>query len=305
MPKSVFGADHAFLPKTELLTFEEIARLAGLFRALGVEKIRLTGGEPTLRKDLDVLVRMLAGIPDLDLTLTTNGSTLDALARPLAAAGLRRVTVSLDSLDDAVFGKMNDVSFPVARVLAGIDGAGAAGLTPLKINCVVRRSVNLDSVIPLAERFRGSPHVLRFIEFMDVGTTNGWRLDDVVPAGELAAMIGARWPIEPAERHYPGEVAERWRYRDGRGEIGFISSVTRAFCGACTRARLSADGRLYLCLFGVRGIDLRAPLRSGASDADLTALISTAWRARDDRYSELRGAATEGLPRVEMSFIGG
>lgn len=305
MPREVFGPNYAFMERTELLSFEEITRLARLFRAHGVEKIRLTGGEPTLRRELDKLVRMLAEIPGLDLTLTTNGSTLETLARPLAAAGLKRVTVSLDSLDDAVFAKMNDANFPVARVLAGIEAASAAGLKPVKVNCVVNRRVNLGSVPGLARHFRGTPHVMRFIEFMDVGTSNGWRLDDVVPSRELIEMVGREWPIEPVGANYPGEVATRWRYRDGAGEVGFISSVTQPFCRACNRARLSADGRLFTCLFGVQGHDLRGPLRAGASEAQLSEAIAQAWRQREDRYSELRSSETVGLPKIEMSFIGG
>ncbi|KAF0240747.1 MAG: hypothetical protein FD180_4785 [Planctomycetota bacterium] len=305
MPRAVFGPDYAFLDRKELLTFEEIARVTRTFRALGVEKVRLTGGEPTLRRELDKLMALLAPIPGLDLTLTTNGSTLEGLAAGFATAGLKRVTVSLDSLDDAVFAKLNDVAFPVARVLAGIDAAAAAGLRPVKVNCVVKRSVNLAGVLDLARHFRGSGHILRFIEFMDVGTTNGWRMDEVVPSRELSATIGAAWPIEPVEANYPGEVAERWRYRDGAGEIGFISSVTQAFCRGCNRARLSADGRLFTCLFGVHGTDLRGPIRDGASDSELAATIASAWQTRTDRYSELRSAETVGLPKVEMSFIGG
>jgi GTP 3',8-cyclase len=305
MPRAVFGPDYAFLDRKELLTFEEITRLVRIFRGLGVEKVRLTGGEPTLRRELPKLVGMLSPIQGLDLTLTTNGSTLRDLAAGFAAAGLKRVTVSLDSLDDSVFAKLNDVAFPVARVLDGIDAAVAAGLTPLKVNCVVKRSINLGGVLDLARRFRGTGHILRFIEFMDVGTTNGWRMDEVVPSRELIAMIGAAWPLEPLDPNYPGEVAGRWRFLDGAGEIGFISSVTQAFCRGCNRARLSADGRLFTCLFGVHGTDLRGPLRQGATDEQLAATIVSAWQARGDRYSELRSAETAGLPRVEMSFIGG
>ncbi|MBI2921630.1 MAG: GTP 3',8-cyclase MoaA [Planctomycetes bacterium] len=305
MPKEVFGPGHPFLERSRLLAFEEIARLARIFRSLGVEKIRLTGGEPTLRRDLDRLVVLLAQIPGLDLTLTTNGSLLEQFARPLADAGLHRVSVSLDSLDDATFGKMNDVGFPVARVLAGIGAAAAAGLKPVKVNGVIKRSVNLGSVLPLARHFRGSGHILRFIEFMDVGTTNGWRMDEVVPSRELVALIGAEWPIEPVEPNYPGEVAERWRYKDGAGEIGFISSVTQAFCRNCSRARLSAEGRLFTCLFAVRGTDLRALLRGDASDDRIRETIAAEWRARDDRYSEIRKSETAALPKIEMSYIGG
>ena len=305
MPKEVFGRDYAFLPREQLLSFEEIERLARIFAGHGVEKIRLTGGEPLVRRDLELLVGMLARIEGLDLTLTTNGSLLPQKAHALADAGLRRITVSLDSLDDEVFRAMNDVDFPVERVLAGIEAAAAAGLTPVKVNMVVRRGLNEDSVLPMARYFRESGHILRFVEYMDVGHTNGWRLDDVVPAAELVAAIGAELPLEPVEPAYRGEVARRWRYRDGGGEIGLIASVTQPFCGDCTRARVSADGKLYTCLFAVRGHDLRAVVRSGASDAELSRLVGDIWRVREDRYSELRTAATAELPKVEMSYIGG
>jgi GTP 3',8-cyclase len=305
MPKEVFGHDYEFLRRDALLTFEEITRLARVFAADGVEKIRLTGGEPLLRRDADRLVGMLAEIPGLDLTLTTNGSLLPQKAAALAAAGLRRVTVSLDSLDDDVFRAMNDVDFPVARVLEGIDAAADAGLRPVKINMVVKRGVNDDSVVDMARRFHGSGHIVRFIEFMDVGHTNGWRLDDVVPASEIVETIGRELPLEPIEPNYAGEVARRWRYRDGGGEIGVIASVTQPFCGACTRARLSADGKLYTCLFAVRGHDLRALLRAGADDNELAEAIAGTWSRRADRYSELRTAETAALPKVEMSYIGG
>ena len=305
MPRDVFGRDYAFLPRAALLTFEEIERLARVFASRGVEKIRLTGGEPLLRRDLDTLVAKLARIPGLDLTLTTNGVLLPAKAQALAAAGLRRVTVSLDSLDDDVFRAMNDADIPVERVLAGIDAAHSAGLAPVKVNTVVKRGLNEDSVLPLARHFRGSGVVLRFIEFMDVGATNGWRLDDVVPAAEIVAAIDAEWPLEPVEPDYRGEVANRYRYRDGAGEIGLIASVTQPFCRDCTRARISAEGTLYTCLFASSGHDLRAPLREGASDAELGALIDGIWSRRGDRYSELRSAETPARPRVEMSYIGG
>jgi GTP 3',8-cyclase len=305
MPKEVFGRDYAFLPREELLSFEEIDRLARIFVGHGVEKIRLTGGEPLVRRDLEVLVAKLAGIDGLDLTLTTNGSLLAQKAQALADAGLGRITVSLDSLDDDVFRAMNDVDFPVERVLAGIEAAAAAGLGPVKVNMVVRRDLNEDSVLPMARYFRESGHVLRFVEYMDVGHTNGWRLDDVVPAAELVAAIDAELPLEPVEPAYRGEVARRWRYRDGGGEIGLIASVTQPFCGDCTRARVSADGKLYTCLFALRGHDLRAVLRSGASDRELSRVIRNIWRAREDRYSELRTAATADLHKVEMSYIGG
>jgi GTP 3',8-cyclase len=304
MPKEVYGRDYAFLPRAELLTFEEIARLATIFAGLGVEKIRLTGGEPLIRRDVERLVELLAGIPGLDLTLTTNGAVLAQKAEALAKAGLDRITVSLDSLDDDVFRAMNDVDFPVARVLEGIDAAAAVGL-PVKVNAVVKRGLNEDSVLAMARHFRNSGHVLRFIEYMDVGHTNGWRLHDVVSASEIVAAIDSDFPLEPLPSRYPGEVAERFRYRDGAGEIGVIASVTRPFCGACTRARLSADGSLYTCLFATTGHDLRALVRAGGDDAEIAAAIGDVWRVRADRYSELRSAATRDLPKVEMSYIGG
>jgi cyclic pyranopterin phosphate synthase len=304
MPKEVYGRDYAFLPRAELLTFEEIARLATIFAGLGVEKIRLTGGEPLIRRDVERLVELLAGIPGLDLTLTTNGAVLAQKAEALAKAGLGRITVSLDSLDDDVFRAMNDVDFPVGRVLEGIDAAAAVGL-PVKVNAVVKRGLNEDSVLAMARRFRNSGHVLRFIEYMDVGHTNGWRLHDVVSASEIVAAIDSDFPLEPLPSRYPGEVAERFRYRDGAGEIGVIASVTRPFCGACTRARLSADGSLYTCLFATTGHDLRALVRAGGDDAEIAAAIGDVWRVRADRYSELRSAATRDLPKVEMSYIGG
>jgi cyclic pyranopterin phosphate synthase len=305
MPKEVFGRNYEFLRREQLLTFEEIARLARVFVAHGVEKVRLTGGEPLLRRDVERLVELLAQIPGLDLTLTTNGSLLPLKARALRDAGLTRITVSLDSLDDEVFRTMNDVDFPVERVLEGIDAAAAAGLAPVKINMVVKRGVNDDSLLEMAGRFRGSGHILRFIEFMDVGATNGWRLDDVVPAAEIVRRIDAEFPLEPLDPNYSGEVARRWRYRDGGGEIGVIASVSQPFCGDCTRARLSADGSLYTCLFASRGHDLRALVRSGADDEQLFEEIGRVWLHRSDRYSELRSAATNELPRVEMSYIGG
>ena len=305
MPKEVFGRDYRFLERGALLTFEEIERAARIFAELGVNKIRLTGGEPLLRRQLERLVEMLAGIPGLDLTLTTNGSLLPQKASALADAGLRRVTVSLDSLNDEVFRAMNDVDFPVERVLAGIEAAAAAGLAPVKVNMVVKRGLNEDSVLPMARYFRGSGHILRFIEYMDVGHTNGWRLDDVVPAGEIVETIDAELPLEPVAPNYAGEVARRYRYRDGGGEIGVIASVTKPFCGACTRARLSAEGRLFTCLFATKGFDVRALLRGGASDADLATALAAVWRSRDDRYSEIRSAETLDLPKVEMSYIGG
>jgi len=304
MPKEVYGRDYAFLPRRDLLTFEEIARLARVFAGLDVEKIRLTGGEPLIRREVERLVEMLASIPGLDLTLTTNGALLAQKAQALCDAGLGRITVSLDSLDDEVFRAMNDVDFPVQTVLEGINTAAAAGL-PVKVNVVVKRGVNEDSVLPMARRFRDQGHVVRFIEYMDVGHTNGWRLDDVVPASDIVAAIDAELPLERLPPRYPGEVAERYRYRDGRGEVGVIASVTRPFCGACTRARLSADGSLYTCLFATTGHDLRALVRDGSSDGDIAASIGGIWRERSDRYSELRSAATRDLPKVEMSYIGG
>ena len=305
MPKEVFGKDYQFLEHKELLTFEEIARLARIFTHHGIEKIRLTGGEPLVRRNLERLIELLAAIPGLDLTLTTNASLLTKKAQPLAAAGLKRITVSLDSLDDAVFMKMNDVDFPVSRVLAGIDAAAAAGLTPIKINMVVKRGVNDGSIVPMARYFRGSGHILRFIEYMDVGHTNGWRLDDVVTAREIVGMIDADSPLEQVDPNYRGEVAERWRYRDGSGEIGVIASVTQAFCRDCTRARLSTSGSLYTCLFATRGHELKSLLRGGASDEDISDAIAAVWRQRSDRYSEIRTSQTSALQKVEMSYIGG
>ena len=306
MPKEVFGRDYQFLERAELLSFEELERLARIFVAHGVRKIRLTGGEPLVRRQIERLVAMLATIPELeDLAMTTNGSALPRRAQALKEAGLGRITVSLDSLDNEVFAAINDVAFPVDRVLAGIEAAAAAGLSPVKINAVVKRGVNEDSVVPMARFFRGSGHIVRFIEYMDVGHTNGWRMEDVVPAAEIVEMIDAELPLEPVDPNYPGEVVERWRYRDGGGEIGVVASVTRPFCRACTRARLSADGQLHTCLFSTRGHDLRALLRGGASDAEISAAIARIWRGRGDRYSELRTAETAALPKVEMSYIGG
>jgi GTP 3',8-cyclase len=309
MPREVFGRDFVFLPREELLTFEELARVVRIFAGLGVRKLRLTGGEPLLRRDLDKLVAMLASIDGIqDIAMTTNGALLARKAQALAAAGLRRVTVSLDSLDDAVFMALNDAHFPAARVLEAIAAAAGAGLAPVKVNMVVRRGVNEQSILPMAAHFRHSGHVLRFIEYMDVGTTNGWRLDEVVPAAEVIALVGGRWPLVPAEASYPGEVARRYRYRDGAGEIGVIASVTQPFCRGCTRARLSADGQLYTCLFAAAGHDLRGPLRAGASDQALREQISAIWTRRADRYSEQRTRHTRPQPvrpKVEMSRIGG
>ncbi len=306
MPRDVFGPDYPFLARSEVLTFEEIERLVRVFAGLGVRKVRLTGGEPLLRRDLDKLVGRLAAIDGIeDLTMTTNGALLARRARELHAAGLRRVTVSLDSLDDAVFQSLNDAGMPVARVLEGIAAAQEVGLDPIKVNAVVKRGVNDHTVVDLAAHFRGTGVIVRFIEFMDVGSTNGWRMADVVPAREIVEQIGAAFPLEPIGRAYPGEVAARWRYRDGSGEIGVISSVTQPFCGACTRARLSAEGRLYTCLFAAEGHDLRTLVRSGADDSQLAERIAAIWTHRRDRYSELRSARTPAVRRVEMSRIGG
>jgi cyclic pyranopterin phosphate synthase len=305
MPKEVFGKDFQFLEREQLLSFGEIHRLVRVFRDHGVHKIRITGGEPLVRRKLERLIEMLAYWSDLDLTLTTNGSLLKQMARALKDAGLRRITVSLDSLDDAVFKAMNDVDFPVEKVLEGIEEAAAVGLHPIKINMVVKRGVNEHSVLPMARYFKRQGWILRFIEYMDVGATNGWRMEHVVPSRELVELIDREMPIEPVDPSYRGEVAERWRYRDGDGEVGFISSVSHAFCRDCTRARLSAEGQLYTCLFASHGTDFRAPLRSGASDEEISQLISAVWRARADRYSEIRTAATAKLRKVEMSYIGG
>jgi cyclic pyranopterin phosphate synthase len=305
MPKEVFGSDYQFLHRDQILTFEEITRLAWLFAGVGVHKVRLTGGEPLVRRDLHVLVEMLAQIPDLDLTLTTNGSLLAKQAPALKQAGLNRVTVSLDSLDDETFMRMNDVNFPVAKVLEGMDVAASLGLGPIKVNMVVKRGLNESSILPMARYFREKGYILRFIEYMDVGHSNGWRMDDVVPAAEIVKMISAEMPLEPLDPNYTGEVAERWRYKDGSGEIGVISSVTQAFCSTCTRARLSAEGQLYTCLFGVKGYDFRALLRGGATDEEISQAIARVWGQRTDRYSEIRSENTIALPKVEMSHIGG
>jgi cyclic pyranopterin phosphate synthase len=307
MPREVFGHGYQFLDRSELLTFEEVTRVARVFVRGGVEKLRLTGGEPLLRRDIETLIGMLDGLREdglRDLTLTTNGSMLARKAEALRAAGLDRITVSLDSLDDEVFQRMNDVRFPVGRVLDGIDAAAAAGL-PVKVNMVVQRGVNDESIAEMAGRFRGTGHILRFIEYMDVGTSNGWQLEDVVPAADIVAAVAERWPVESADPNYPGEVASRYRYADGAGEIGVIASVTQPFCGGCTRARLSAEGELFTCLFAARGTDLREPLREGADDDGLRALIGGVWGRRADRYSELRTAETARRPKVEMSHIGG
>jgi GTP 3',8-cyclase len=307
MPKEVFGKDYPFLPQHAVLTYEEIVRVVQLFERLGVRKIRLTGGEPLLRRDVERLVRMIAEVPGIDdIAMTTNGSRLTyEKAAALKAAGLRRITVSLDSLDDGVFQAMNDVSFPVDRVLQAIDAAAKAGLSPVKINMVVKRGVNEDSVVPMAERFRGTGHVVRFIEYMDVGNSNGWRMEDVVTADEILSMIHQRWPLERIPARTAGEVATRYRYLDGQGEIGIIASVTKPFCGGCTRVRMSSDGQLYTCLFGEKGHDVRAWLRSGLSDDEILERIVSVWTHRNDRYSEVRTSETAHRPRVEMSKIGG
>ena len=305
MPKEIFGSDYPYLPHSEVLNFEEIARLARIFAGHGVKKIRLTGGEPLVRKDVHLLVKMLAEIPGLDLTLTTNGALLAKQAQALKNAGLKRVTVSLDSLDDEIFKALNDADFPVAKVIEGMDTAASVGLEPIKVNMVVKRGVNESSILPMARFFREKGYILRFIEYMDVGHTNGWRMDDVVSSAEIVKIISAEMPLEPIDPNYRGEVAERWRYTDGSGEIGVVSSVTRAFCRDCNRARISAEGKLYTCLFAVKGHDLKSLIRSGASDDEISQTIARIWGKRDDRYSELRSENTIDLPKVEMSHIGG
>jgi cyclic pyranopterin phosphate synthase len=305
MPKEVFGPGFEFLKQKSLLTYDEIARLARIFVGLGVRKARLTGGEPLIRHHIERLIESLAEIPGLDICLTTNGSLLGKKAESLAAAGLQRITVSLDSLNDQVFKAMNDVSFPVATVLEGIDAAAAAGLQPVKINMVVKRGVNEDSIVPMAKFFHGTGHIVRYIEYMDVGNANGWCMNDVVTAREIIDRIDAELPVEPIAANYAGEVARRWRYADGGGEVGVIASVTQPFCGTCTRARVTAEGKLFTCLFGAQGHDLRALLRSGASDEDIAGEVSRIWRARSDRYSEIRSAQTSPRHKVEMSQIGG
>src|SRR5713226_2983519 len=309
MPKEVFGPGYRFLKMKNLLSYEEMERLARIFAGLGVTKLRLTGGEPLVRRHIERLIRMLAAIPDMDIALTTNGSLLTDKAQPLADAGLKRITISLDSLDNDVFMAMNDVEFPVEKVLAGIDAAAAAGLDPIKINTVVKRGVNDDSILALARYFQGTGHVVRFIEYMDVGNANGWRMDDVVTAAEIVAKIDAELPLEPVDPNYTGEVASRWRYRDGSGEVGVISSVSQPFCSTCTRARLSSEGRLYTCLFATQGHDLRSLIRAGRTDEEIADSIRDIWRSRADRYSEIRSSHTRTdlplLPKVEMSHIGG
>ncbi|MBU6504792.1 MAG: GTP 3',8-cyclase MoaA [Betaproteobacteria bacterium] len=305
MPREIFGPDHAFLPRPELLSFEEVSRLARLFHGLGVNKIRLTGGEPLLRKQIESLIEQLAGIPGLDLTLTTNGALLARKAQALKDAGLRRVTVSLDALDDPTFMRMNDADYTVAQVLEGIEAAQRAGFAPIKVNAVIQRNVNEHAVVELARHFRGTGVILRFIEFMDVGATNGWRMDNVVGAAEILGLLQQHWPMEPVDPNYPGEVAERYRYRDGSGEIGLIASVTQPFCQGCTRLRLSTDGRLYTCLFATEGVDIKTPLRAGADDESLVQTISDLWQRRSDRYSEIRSQASQSRHKIEMSYIGG
>ncbi len=314
MPKEVFDKDYAFMPHSSLLSFEEITRVARIFVAHGVRKIRLTGGEPLLRKNIEHLIEMLAALttPDdqaIDLTLTTNASLLARKAQALKNAGLRRVTVSLDALDESTFRRMNDVDFPVSAVLNGIAAAHQAGLGPIKVNMVVKGGMNDAEIVPMARHFKGSPFILRFIEYMDVGASNGWKMDEVIPSAQVVQRISAELPLEPIDPNYPGETAQRWRYADGSGEIGVISSVTRAFCRDCTRARLSTEGKLYTCLFAARGHDLRALLRGGRGDDEIAGAIAQVWRARADRYSELRTANTAGLEqplrKVEMSYIGG
>ena len=305
MPKEIFGPDYQFLHRDQILTFEEITRLAGIFVDHGVSKIRLTGGEPLVRRDLPILVGMLAKIPNLDLTLTTNGALLAKQARALKEAGLQRVTVSLDSLDNATFKAMNDVDFPVQKVIEGMDVASQVGLGPIKVNMVVKRSMNETSILPMARYFREKGYILRFIEYMDVGHSNGWRMEEVVPAADIIKIINAELPLEPLDPNYRGEVAERWRYKDGSGEIGVIASVTQAFCRTCTRARLTAEGKLFTCLFGIKGFDLREMVRGGASDEDISQAIARVWGKRTDRYSEIRSEQTVSLPKVEMSHIGG
>ena len=306
MPREVFGRDYEFLARHLLLTFEEIERVARVSTGLGVRKVRLTGGEPLLRRDVEELVARLAALPGIDdLTLTTNGSLLARRAARLAEAGLDRVTVSLDSLDDTTFAAMNDADFPVAAVLEGIEAAATAGLTPVKVNMVVKRGVNDSEVAAFARHFKGTGHIVRFIEYMDVGRSNGWRLDDVVPAAAIIAAIDAEMPLEALPANYPGEVANRWRYRDGSGEVGVVSSVTRPFCGGCTRLRLSAEGMVYTCLFATSGHDLRALLRNGADDSAVAGFLTSIWAGRGDRYSEIRTSQTGDLPKIEMSYIGG
>lgn len=305
MPRDKFGRDHAFLKHEDILRYEEIARVVRVCTALGVKKVRLTGGEPLMRKHLPRLVEMLAAIPDLEITLTTNGALLARHAADLKAAGLHRITVSLDSLDEDIFRRMSDADFSVQEVLRGIETADRAGFLGIKVNMVVRKGLNDHNILDLARHFRGTGHVMRFIEYMDVGETNGWRMDDVVSAGEIVQRIDGHFPLEPLDKHYRGEVAERWRYRDGLGEIGVIASVTQAFCRDCSRLRLSPEGKLFTCLFATQGHDLRALLREGANDDQLAAWVTGVWQQRGDRYSELRGQGIAPAGKIEMSYIGG
>jgi cyclic pyranopterin phosphate synthase len=305
MPKEFFGRDYEFLKRDELLSFEEILRVSKVFASVGVKKIRITGGEPLVRRDIEELIGMLAKISNVDLTLTTNGTLLPEKADSLRRVGLKRVTISLDSLEDDVFKAMNDVDYPVEGVLEGIRAAQEAGLSPIKVNMVVKRGINQDSILPMAKHFRNSGIILRFIEYMDVGTTNGWRLDQVVPAVEIIDIINREYPLEPIDPNYSGEVAKRWRYKDGAGEIGVIASVTKPFCGGCTRIRLSAEGLLYTCLFATQGHDLRTVLRQDASEVNIRTFINKLWDDRQDRYSEIRSSETKELNKVEMSYIGG
>lgn len=305
MPKEIFNREYEFLQRDLLLSFEEITRVSSVFAKHGVDKIRITGGEPLLRRNIEDLLAMLIGVDGIrDVTVTTNGSLLERKAETLAAAGLKRVTVSLDSVDDDVFMAMNDVGFSAQAVLDGIDAAGAAGMT-VKVNMVVKRGVNDHTVTEMAERFRGTGHIVRFIEYMDVGSTNGWRLDDVVSGAEIVNTISAKFPLRASDPNYVGEVARRWEYADGAGEIGVITSVTEPFCSTCTRARISAEGVLYTCLFASFGQDLRGPVREGATDEELHTLIGNTWSNRSDRYSEIRSSQTVPLPKIEMSYIGG
>jgi len=305
MPREVYD-DHEYLDRSDILTYDEIARIAGVAVSLGVTKVRLTGGEPLLRREIETLVGLLASLDGIeDLAMTTNALQLSKMASQLVDAGLGRVTVSLDAIENASFKKMIDTEVDVEVVLKAIDDAAAAGLGPVKVNAVLRKGWNVDQVIPLANYFRGTGHVLRFIEYMDVGTTNQWVLDEVVTSASVAETIASKWPISPVEASYVGEVAQRWMYDDSMGEVGFISSVSQPFCGTCTRLRLSAEGSLYTCLFATEGVDLRGPIRDGATDSDLGELLTATWSARDDRYSELRGGVALANPKVEMSYIGG
>ncbi len=306
MPKEVFGSDYNYLSRSEMLSYEEIVRFVRLLVNLGITKVRITGGDPLLRKDIEYLIKMLALIPGLDLTLTTNGSLLTQdKCLALREAGLQRITVSLDSLNNDTFASLNDVEFSVDEVINGINNAASAGLSPIKINMVVMRSVNLASIVPMAKHFRESGHILRFIEYMDVGDSNGWRLDEVVPSSEIVELIGAQLPLEPIAPNYVGEVANRWKYTDGSGEIGLISSVSQPFCGDCSRLRLSARGELFTCLFASSGYDVRSLLRNNASDEKIVDVVSSLWKNRDDRYSELRSKQSHRVSPVEMSYIGG